>query len=195
MRIGCVIMASGQGKRFGSNKLMADFQGKPMVLRILESIKRSGMDAAVAVTRHPEVAALCEREEIPAVLHTLPSRSDTVRLGVDTLRKVCPDLDGILFAAADQPCLRWESITALKEAFAQKPQYIYRLCWGETMGNPVLFPKDFFEELRHLPEGKGGSAVLRAHPEAVRGVEAVEPAELMDVDTPEDLRQLERTFA
>ena len=32
---GCVIMASGMGKRFGGNKLMADFGGKPMICRIL----------------------------------------------------------------------------------------------------------------------------------------------------------------
>ena len=30
-KIGCVIMASGLGKRFGGNKLMADFQGKPLL--------------------------------------------------------------------------------------------------------------------------------------------------------------------
>lgn len=35
--IGCVIMASGLGKRFGSNKLMADFNGKPMIYRILSA--------------------------------------------------------------------------------------------------------------------------------------------------------------
>lgn len=27
--LGCVIMASGLGKRFGDNKLMADFDGQP----------------------------------------------------------------------------------------------------------------------------------------------------------------------
>ena len=35
--IGCVIMASGLGKRFGGNKLMADFHGEPMVCRILDA--------------------------------------------------------------------------------------------------------------------------------------------------------------
>ena len=31
--LGCVIMASGLGKRFGGNKLMADFHGQPMIAR------------------------------------------------------------------------------------------------------------------------------------------------------------------
>ena len=36
-QIGCVIMASGLGKRFGGNKLMADFHGKPMIQRSLNA--------------------------------------------------------------------------------------------------------------------------------------------------------------
>ncbi|MEI3187571.1 MAG: NTP transferase domain-containing protein [Lachnospiraceae bacterium] len=35
--IGCVIMASGLGKRFGSDKLMASFQGNPMISQILQA--------------------------------------------------------------------------------------------------------------------------------------------------------------
>ena len=36
-RLGCVIMASGVGRRFGGNKLMADFQGKPLLQYALEA--------------------------------------------------------------------------------------------------------------------------------------------------------------
>ena len=43
--IGCVIMASGLGKRFGSNKLMADFNGKPMIYRILSATDGALFDA------------------------------------------------------------------------------------------------------------------------------------------------------
>ena len=96
MKIGCVIMASGMSKRFGSNKLLCDFRGKPMMVQILRSIKQAGIRPSVAVTRHPEIAQLCEAEGIPAILHELPLRSDTVRLGTEHLLEVCPELDGIL---------------------------------------------------------------------------------------------------
>ena len=33
--IGCVVMASGMGRRFGGNKLTADFLGGPMIQRVL----------------------------------------------------------------------------------------------------------------------------------------------------------------
>lgn len=190
MKIGCVIMASGMARRFGSNKLLHDFLGEPIMVRILRSVKKAGIDYPVVVTRHPEVVALCETEGIPAVLHELPRRSDTVRLGMQYLLEHTPDLDGIMFAASDQPCLRWESIAALCGALEAEPECIHRLSFEGSAGNPVLFPRHVFEELCHLPEGKGGGAVVKAHPERVRSVEVSDERELIDVDTPEILQQL-----
>ena len=95
-----------------------------------------------------------------------------------------------MFAASDQPCLTAESIQHLCDAFAQDPSNIYRLCYGDTMGNPVIFPRSTFDALLNLPEGKGGGAVIKAHPELVRTVSAQDERELIDCDTPEILQSL-----
>ena len=36
--LGCVIMASGTGQRFGGNKLLADFGGRPLISCILKTV-------------------------------------------------------------------------------------------------------------------------------------------------------------
>ena len=190
MKIGCVIMASGMARRFGSNKLLHDFHGEPIMVRVLRSVKKAGIPYPIVVTRHPEVVEICSEEGIPAILHDLPKRSDTVRLGMEYLLKTCPELEGILFAASDQPCLKWESIAALCDALRAEPDCIHRLSFQGTAGNPVLFPRSVFEELLNLPEGKGGGMVIKAHPELVRTVEAFDERELIDVDTPEILQSL-----
>ena len=46
-RLGCVIMASGVGSRFGGNKLMADFAGEPVYNDIDGEWKYDGSYAAV----------------------------------------------------------------------------------------------------------------------------------------------------
>lgn len=190
MKIGCVIMASGMARRFGSNKLLHDFHGEPMLARILRSTGLAPIDCRVVVTRHAGIADLCKTEHIPCILHDLPLRSDTVRLGVEHLLSGSPSLDGILFAASDQPCLKAESITALCSAFRNAPENIYRLSFRGTVGNPVIFPKSTFGELLHLPEGEGGGAVIKQHPDLVRTVEASDEKELIDADTPETLQML-----
>ena len=183
-------MASGMARRFGSNKLLHDFHGEPMMVRILRSTAATTMSHRVVVTRHPEVEDICQAEDVPCLLHDLPKRSDTVRLGVEKILSTAQDLDGIMFAASDQPCLKAESIQNLCNAFADDPDYIYRLCWGDTMGNPVIFPRSTFDALLNLPEGKGGGVILKAHPELVRTVSAQDEKELIDCDTPEILQSL-----
>ena len=190
MKIGCVIMASGMARRFGSNKLLHDFHGEPMMVRILRSTAQCNFNQRLVVTRHPEVQAICQDENTPCLLHDLPRRSDTVRLGVEKLLEVEPELEGIMFAASDQPCLKAESIQNLCHAFANNPTCIYRLYWQDTMGNPVIFPRSTFESLLNLPEGKGGGAIIKAHPELVRAVSALDEKELIDCDTPEILQSL-----
>ena len=190
MKIGCVIMASGMARRFGSNKLLHDFHGEPMMVRILRSTAQWDFAQRLVVTRHREVEAICRTAQVPCLLHDLPRRSDTVRLGVEKLLADAPDLEGILFAASDQPCLSAQSIRNLCDAFAADPAFIYRLCWNDTMGNPVIFPKSIFDALLHLPEGKGGGVILKAHPELVRTVSALDEKELIDCDTPEILQSL-----
>ena len=59
-----------------------------------------------------------------------------------------------------------------------------------VVGSPVLFECGYFPALRTLPEGKGGSVVLKAHPEQVQIVYAQRREELLDADTPEALEEL-----
>ena len=58
----------------------------------------------------------------------------------------------------------------------------------------MLFPKWAFEELMSLPEGKGGSFLIKNHPERVASMAVADQYELMDADTPETLRLLRQAF-
>ena len=189
-KIGCVIMASGMARRFGSNKLLHDFLGEPVMNRILRTTAGAPLAARVVVTRHPEIRDLCEEQGVPVVLHDLPLQSDTVELGVKALLEMCTQMTGCMFAASDQPCLSTESVAALCNAFQAEPDRIWRMSWQGTVGNPVVFPRFTFDELLHLPPDKGGGAVVKKHPELVRTVEASRAQELVDVDTPEILAEL-----
>lgn len=182
---GCVIMASGLGKRFGSNKLMADFLGRPMIHRALDATEGL-FDRRVVVTRHESVAVLCRERNVEAVLHDLPHRSDTVRLGLEALGEV----DCCMFLPGDQPLLRRETVAMLLERWRENPDSIIRPVYEDTEGSPVIFPRWTFDELKNLPEGRGGGVVIRNHPHAVCRVSVTNPFELADADTPETLEIL-----
>ena len=187
--LGCVVMASGLGRRFGGNKLMADFCGAPLIANALALAALPLLACRIVVTRSEEVEALCNAQGVPVLRHAQPYRSDTVRLGLAALLGKEPALRGCLFLPGDQPLLTQQSVEAL--ALAAAPDAIVRLCAADgTPGSPVLFGADYFSELLHLPDGRGGNAVARAHPGSVCLVSARNDAELRDVDSREDLNQL-----
>ncbi len=184
-QIGCVIMASGLSKRFGSNKLMADFHGVPLIQRTLDTT--DGLfSRRIVVTRHESVAALCRKQNIDVLLHDLPHRSDTVRLGLEAFG----EMDACVFLPGDQPLLRRETVEMLLEKWKENPDKIVRPAYEDTEGSPVLFPSWAFPELKNLPEGKGGGVVIKKHPHEVCRVSVTNPFELADADTPEILDTL-----
>ena len=183
--LGCVIMASGLGKRFGGNKLLADFGGQPLICAALDATQGL-FRQRVLVTRHRDVAALGRERGIPTVLHHLPYRSDTVRLGLEAL----PGVERCMFLAGDQPKLRRETLAALALAAQKAPDYFWRTRWQDTPGSPVVFPRWSFPQLLALPQGKGGGVVVQKYPERLKTVAVRDEYELKDVDTPEDLQAL-----
>ncbi len=183
---GCVIMASGLGKRFGRNKLMANFLGKPMIAWILDSTENL-FAKRVVVTRYKDVETLCRQRGIDVILHKLPHRSDTVRLGMEAMDNV---VSSCMFCPGDQPLLSAGTLQTMLLACKQSPEHIWQLSYKGTPASPLLFPQWAFEALRHLPEGKGGNLVAKKHAQLVRFVPALNPAECCDVDSPEDLTRL-----
>ena len=208
LTVGCVIMASGLSRRFGANKLLADFCGQPMLCRAFAATAAPSISARIVVTRSEEVQALCRAQGVPVLLHSLPGRNDTVRLGLSVLLKQLPELSGCMFLPGDQPLLRRETVEAMTALFCREQpsptewqketeRVIFRL--GAPAGNgpdplvgsPVLFSNGFFPELLTLPEGKGGSVLLHKYPTLVHTACIAQPEELADTDTPAALAQLE----
>ena len=196
----CVIMASGMGKRFGSNKLLADFRGEAMFRKILAATEDLPGVRRLAVTRHPEIAEACRAGEIETLLHDQPDRNQAVRLALEAA--VCSKVPGAgqsaasaaprayLFCPADQPLLSRGSLLRLLTVFRSAPDRICRLSGSSGPGSPVIFPAALRDELLRLPEKTGGKAVIQAHPGLVTLVPALRDEELKDVDTPEDLDRL-----
>ncbi|MDO4549091.1 MAG: nucleotidyltransferase family protein [Clostridia bacterium] len=180
MKLGLVVMASGFSRRFGSNKLLHEIDGAPMIERVLDAIP-DGYHAVV-VTRFPEVMRIARRRGLEAIENALPHKSDTIRLGVERLR----DYPGICFMVADQPRIKPDTLKRLRLAFSRDASSIVRAGNGGIPGNPVIFPASLYAELSSLAPDESGSAVIRRHENLVRIVQA-DMAELSDVDSLVDI--------
>ena len=188
MNIGCVVMAAGDARRFGENKLAALFDGKTLIRRALEAVPSEEFSAVAVVTQYPEV------EDLAAEFGFIPVRnphpdwgiSHTIRLGLEALG----DCEAALFQVSDQPMLCRETVAAEVAFFREHPDKLVGLSHGGVRGNPCIFPAAYFQELLALTEDHGGSNVIRRHEEDLLLFEC--PArELEDADTRQALRAME----
>lgn len=186
-KLGCVVMAAGNARRYGDNKLAAQLRGRSLILRALEAVPTEAIDSAVVVTQYPEIMRLAGEFHFAAVYNEHPDYgiSHTIELGLTGLR----DCDGVMFLVSDQPLLRRKSVAALAHLWKSHPDSIAALSHGGVRGNPCVFPARFYPELLELTEDRGGNAVIRRHEEDLVLLE-VDARELTDVDTPEALRNL-----
>lgn len=194
VNFGCVIMASGLGKRFGGDKLTAELCGKPMLQYIVEATENL-FAYRVVVTRNEKVKKWCEKRKLPVIFHEFPDRNDTVRLGITAVETKCREnLLGCVFCPADMPFINSVSIKNMllkaEEKIGDKEDYIIRMSYQNVTGSPVLFGRDYFDNLKKLPKGKGGSEIIRENKDKIILVEANEEYELWDVDTQDDFEKV-----
>lgn len=186
IKIGLVLMASGQSRRFGRDKLVEMLCAKPVIKWIIDAAEAL-FDKRVVVTRSEAVKRLCEELGIDCIYHDLPGRNDAVRLGLEALMD---DIDYCMFAQCDQPLVTRESICGILDKAQKREGLIIRLAFGDTAAAPVCFHKKYFADLLALPEGKGGGQVIRQNPQAVCLVRAQQEYELWDIDTVGDLEKI-----
>lgn len=210
-RIAFIYMASGFGARYGSNKLLTTVDGKPLYCHGLEALTQAGRYASTAtrgiepgsgtgaeignvpevevivVSQYEEILEMARKMGAVAVFNSDSHKGITasVHLGIKAAqREKRPD--AYLFAVADQPWLRTESVVRLTEEFFKSDKTMACLTDGIRPGNPVIFSEKYEDELMQLTGDKGGSRILKRYPEEVLMVQ-VEEEELKDIDSPADI--------
>lgn len=193
MKIACVLLAAGAGKRFGGGKLLYEVGGEPMIAHALRLYALFPFRARVCVTRGEErmLQSLAQESGFNVAINPEPERGvgTSVSIGTQTALLLEPELDGILYAVSDQPYLERTSVQRLLDAFGNDSNQIVSLSFQRTRGNPAVFPKSLFGELSQLSEDLGGGAVIRKNPQMLRLVEANDARELEDLDTLPEHRQ------
>lgn len=188
--IGCILMAAGNAARFGANKLAAELGGESFIQRALDAIPMREFYKAALVTQYPDIAELGAQQGMLVCLNDQPELglSHTIHLGMDALH----DADALLFLVADQPLLRQKSVLDALLLYRDHPDRIVMMAYGERRGNPCIFPRAYFPELRALAGDHGGRSVIEQHEDALLLCEVADERELKDVDTPEELREIKR---
>lgn len=181
-RVALVLLAAGRSERFGAaDKLAEPFLGKPLALHVVTALAgvpfaaRFVVCAGTAVEFGPDYRVVTN--DAPEA-----GQARSVRLGIAAA--AATDVDAVLVALADMPRVTAAQVYRLLDA-AGEGEDLLASSDGVRPKPPTLFGRRHFAALMAL-EGDAGARDLIA---AGRHV-VTTPAELVDIDTREDLERL-----
>lgn len=183
-----VLLAAGGARRFGSQKLVAPFDGAPLVRHAAAALARS-TDALVIVIGHEADAVRAALTEIDASIVVNPDwrqgLSSSLRCGIAALP---PDAEAIVVALGDQPRIDPLVVRSLIDRWRASGTPIVSARYRGERGHPVLFARAVFPQLASLRGDVGARTMFEQSPEQVAYVDVddVVPA---DVDTMDDLER------
>ena len=180
---GILLLAAGESRRYGGHKLLECIQGQPMYKYSLKHLEAFPECTRAVVTRFADIEVAAENQGILAVRNDHPEEgiSRSLRMGLQKLLEINPDMRGVLCMVCDQPYIKTATIERMFLNAAGVSSRIVCAGNGERQGNPVWFGRDYFDELMALKGDVGGKQVVRRYPERV----VICPAslrELMDID-------------
>ena len=184
-----VVLAAGQASRFGSTKQLAIFDNEPLVTRAIRTAERICGPQSMLVTGSDwqNVASACE--PLTGFMIYNPRYHDGMASSlVQGIRSIPDVADGVLLMLADQPLVNDEHLQALVNAWRASPHSICASRYANTQGPPVIFPAQFFADLVKLQGDRGARAVIDSNNDQVISIPFENAA--IDIDTPDDLKQL-----
>nr|WP_300309085.1 nucleotidyltransferase family protein [Halomonas sp.] len=192
-----IVLAAGFSRRFGTQdkRISLLVNGQPLL----------AVSVARACEAFEQVFVVLREEDDPTVLG-LPDNVAVLRapralLGLgaslgDAIAAIRRDPSMAKVSAAaillgDMPDIASSTLRALcrQSASDRIIRPVFLSSHSMSPGHPVLFGRDFFNELERLDGNEGGKEIIQRHRNAYRQVHVADPGVCRDIDTPEALER------
>ena len=179
-----VLLAAGRGARFGDIgcKLDEPFLGRALGLHVVTALEACRFRDRVAVTGTAAVDYAAQGFRVLANDDPSLGMARSVGIGVAHAKEL--GAEAVLVALADMPRVTVAHIHRLFDA-STGPGSVVASSDGRAPKPPALFGRERFDALLALEGDEGARELVRAGRHVVTS-----PAELIDVDTREDLARL-----
>jgi len=198
-KLAVVLLAAGCSSRLG--------QAKQLIMMNSESLLARQAKLALSVSNHVSCVLGFQSERMEMEVDSLPIKivenehwqcglSSSIATGVNSLAE---DVDAVILLLVDQWQLNSEDLHQLINYWYQHPDKIVA-CRNEdkldiknkAIGPPVIFPFQYFSELKALTKGQGARTIIKKYQENVHTLPLSHA--FIDLDTPEQLEKFNHYF-
>lgn len=174
MKVAGIVLAAGEGKRFGEPKAPFIYEGERLVDRSVRILREAGCDPVYVILGAWEGSV---DDCLVIVNHGWEEgMGSSLRIGLKWAR-AASDADAALVVLVDQPGLTASGVRRLIDTPGELVQALY----DGRPGHPVLIGKDHWQPLIDLVSGDVGAR------DYLKGNSALVQVELADICTDADL--------
>ncbi len=187
-----IILAAGQGARFGGDKLLATLPSGERVIESVINHVEAIFDRFVCMIRPDDfqLQRYLSTRNTPwvSVEYAAMGMSQSIVSGIELF----PKASGWLFVLGDMPYVKSTTLQALQNVIncESGSDVIAIPQCANKAGNPVGFSQSFKSELQQLGGDSGARSIVKRHPQSQVMVEVDDSGIFLDIDTPDDLSKL-----
>jgi molybdenum cofactor cytidylyltransferase len=189
--ISAVILGAGHSTRFGKTKQLLKVGDATLLETVVGGFLNSRVDEVVLVLGYAadEIREKSDFGDAKIVVNTDYDRGlgTSLKAGIDA---VSQETKAAIVALGDQPLLSVRTIDLMVDKFLETGGPIVAPFFQRHRGNPVLFDRSLFPDLRNVKGDTGAKALLGRLSEKVMKVQVDDMGVLFDVDNENDYARL-----
>ena len=195
-QIAFLFLAAGASSRMrGSDKLLKEIKGVPLLQRILGEALKLNFPVFVTVPAYDTERKLVISNTNSIVIEVKDAdlgMGHSIATGLTQITKNL-NFQSIAICPSDLPGLNADALINLINFFSKNPEMICRPAkvGKSKMGHPVIFPHKYFEELKLIKGDMGARNILHKYGKDINRFETNEDSYFIDLDTPEDFNNWE----
>ncbi|MEN8222756.1 MAG: nucleotidyltransferase family protein [Acidobacteriota bacterium] len=186
-----IFLAAGEGRRFGSGKLLSPVDGVPVIVRSLKASVESSLGEIIVVLGH-------EADLIEKKIREYFAGTGKLRIVINSnfkegmisslncgLKELKEGTDGAMMILGDMPFVRSDTINKLIRSWNGRDFLIPEVNGKKV--HPRIIPEAVFKDFQELDSLGSGKAVLEKNRNIIKTVAFRSEKEFRDIDLRSDL--------
>ena len=194
-KVAGVVLAAGASNRMKGIKQLLPWKKTTLLGHAINQLLQSGVEKVFVVLGANEniISEQVKTENIELISNAKwkDGMSSSIVKIIEYFEEMNFDFDGLLIAVCDQPLLDNNHYKKLVMSCISQDRIIVS-SYGDQVGVPALFGKNFFSELKELKHDYGAKSVIQKHLSKMIQLDA--PNGLIDLDTMEQYNHYYTAF-